>query len=358
MSILVTGGTGFIASHVIVQLLEKNNDIIIIDNLHNSSKDMIQKIISIVGSHKSNQIKFIEGDICNSDLLHDIFTNNNINSVLHFAALKSVGESQKLPDLYHKVNVEATINLLKIMKHYKCHNFIYSSSATVYGDSKSPVTEESETGNNLACNYAQNKYDVENYIKTNYDDQYNNFNITILRYFNPIAAHKSGIIGENPNGIPNNIFPYLLKVALYTNTDADTDTSNNNKVYEKLTIFGDDYDTRDGTCIRDYIHVVDLARAHVFVLDNIIHGNDIDSKLKIYNVGTGKNTTVKELVTTFNETLIENGKKPIKYICGKRRDGDLDVSYANVNLIEKEIGFKTEYDIKDMCKDGLNFVKL
>ena len=230
-----------------------------------------------------------------------------------------------------------------------CEQFIYSSSATVYGDAVAPVNENSITGQGLSCNYAKNKYDIEQYLINN-----TKMKIIILRYFNPIGAHPSGLIGENPNGLPNNIFPYLLRVAKWTNIENDKELKTNS--YEKFTVFGNDYMTRDGTCIRDYVHVQDLAQAHIDVLSIFEKNNNPFTK--IYNVGTGKGTTVTELITTFNKILIERNKKPIKIHYGDRRIGDLDISYSNVNKIYDEVGFRTKYDIETMCIDGLNFIGL
>lgn len=346
--ILVTGGLGFIGSHVVVKLLNLYYNVIIIDNLSNSHVNILDKIKEL--KETNTELIFYEGDIRNDDDLKKIFENHEIDHVINFAALKSVSESQKYPDLYQDVNVNGSINLLTYMKKYNVTKFIYSSSATVYGDSKSPVDENSKTGNNLACNYAKNKYDMEEYLKKNKETKLKDFDITILRYFNPIGAHESGLIGEDPNGIPNNIFPYLLRVAKYTNEINDFDKSH---PYSKLTIFGDDYDTRDGTCIRDYIHVQDLADAHIKCIKYMNK-----QKLNIYNVGTGNNVTVLELVIALNETLEKNGKNKINFVIGNRRDGDLDISYSNVDLINKEINFKSKYDIYDMCEHGLRFVKL
>lgn len=348
--ILITGGLGFIGSHVVVKLLNLNHNVIIIDNLTNTNIDVLDKIKQLVDSE--SDLIFFEGDIRIKKDLENIFRNYNIDSVINFAALKSVSESQKYPELYHDVNVIGSINLLNIMKKYNVNKFIYSSSATVYGDSNSPVNEDSNTGNNLACNYAKNKYDMEQYLISNKKSLLDEFDITILRYFNPVGAHESGLIGEDPNGIPNNIFPYLLRVAKYTN-ETNYEEFDNKHPYSKLTIFGDDYETRDGTCIRDYIHVQDLADAHIKCIKYMNK-----QELNIYNVGTGNNTTVLELVKSLNKTLISNGKKEINYVIGKRRNGDLDISYSNVDKINEEIGFKSKYNIDDMCKHGLKFVNL
>lgn len=344
MYILVTGGLGFIGSHTVVKLVELNYNVIIYDNLCNSSIDTLDKINKITGM--SNKCIFIEGDIRDRDKLESVFTTYNIYVVIHMAALKSVSESEKYPELYNDVNIKGTVNLLSIMGEYKCNNFIYSSSATVYGNTVSPVTEDSKTGCNLACNYAKNKYDMEQYLITNHSD----WNIIILRYFNPIGSHPSGIIGEDPNGIPNNIFPYLLRVAKWTNTDMKDKYTDS--PYSIFTIFGDTYNTKDGTCIRDYIHVQDLARAHTSVI-KLFATNNIG--LKIYNVGTGNGTSVMDLIKAFNNCLVKHKRKPIEYKIGDKRSGDLDISFANADKIYNEIGFKTIFTIDDMCRDGINF---
>ena len=350
--ILITGGLGFIGSHVIVKLLSQPCNIVILDNLINSNITVLDMIKEIIKTN--HNVEFIKGDIRDKNILIDIFTKYKIKTVFHFAALKSVSESQKFPDLYHEVNIEGTKNLINVMAMYECKEFIYSSSATVYGNSLSPVTEETVTGNGLSCNYARNKYDIENYLIDNSKDNMPlcNWKIIILRYFNPVGAHPSGLIGENPNGIPNNIFPYLLRVAKSINSNDLIQDS----PYNIFTIFGNDYLTKDGTCIRDYVHVQDLARAHVDVLK--LFDNELASFVKIYNVGTGKGTTVKELIDTFNYVLIKRNKKPIIYQYGSRREGDLDVSYSEVNKIFEEVGFKTIYDIETICVDGLNFINL
>lgn len=349
-NILVTGGLGFIGSHVVIKLLENNHKVIIIDNLSNSELTTLDKIKHIV-QEKSNNLTFVEGDITIAETLHQIFNDTKIDCVFHFSALKSVSESEKYPEQYYYNNVFGTIQLLDIMKMYKCNNFIYSSSATVYGSEPAPVCETMTTGNDLSCNYAKNKHDVEQYIINNCND----CKIVILRYFNPIGSHKSGLIGENPNGIPNNIFPYLLRVARQVNQDVHDSES----PYDKLTVFGNDYETSDGTCIRDYIHIDDLAHAHINAFDYLNQDDtNINIKESIFNVGTGNGTSVLELINTMNNVLVEHNKKTIPYEIGTRRVGDLAISYANVDKIEQVLGFKTCHDIKQMCHDGLTFIGL
>lgn len=370
--VLVTGGLGFIGSHVVVKLCVKFLNIIILDNLSNSDANVLDKIKSIVPNEfiQNLNITFIKGDICDNDILDKIFKQYPIKIVLHFAALKSVSESQKYPELYDQVNVEGTKNLMSVMKNNGCKKFIYSSSATVYGNEPAPVNENTNVGQGLTCNYARNKYDVERYLVENSTGHgmFSDWRIIILRYFNPIGAHPSGKIGEDPNDIPNNVFPYLLRVAKWTNTNHSLLLGTCEKSpYEIFTVYGNDYRTRDGTCIRDYVHVQDLARAHVDALSvlNINHQDSdqnitkiTDGILKIFNVGTGKGSTVMELVSSMNKILLSRGKKPIPYRIGSRREGDLDISYADVTKIAQEIGFKSEFDIDKMCEDGLNFAGL
>lgn len=351
MYLLVTGGLGFIGSHVVVKLINLDYKIVVYDNLSNSDIVMIDKINKI--TNKIDNLIFIEGDIRDKNKLNDIFNTYDFLHVFHFAALKSVSESEIYPKLYKDVNVNGTLALLDVMNKFNCKNFVYSSSATVYGDTVMPTTEESLVGNNLSCNYAHNKYDVEQYLINEHNKEgiLKDWNIIILRYFNPIGAHPSGIIGEDPNGIPNNVFPYLLRVAKWTNeTSLHKDL---NSPYKIFTIFGNNYDTHDGTCIRDYIHIEDLSQAHVDVIKVLNN-----SQLIIYNVGTGNGTTVMELVKSINRILVKNNRKEINYRIGERRKGDIDISYAKVNKIYKDIGFKTKYTINDMCKDGLNFIGL
>jgi UDP-glucose 4-epimerase len=260
--------------------------------------------------------------------------NNPINTIIHFAALKSVSESIQKPELYYKTNITGTLNLLDMMKKYNCNNLIFSSSATVYGNQNYPVSEESNTGKGITNPYGRTKYIIEEVLK-DYSIANKEFNIIILRYFNPVGAHPSGLIGEDPNGIPNNLCPYLLKVA--------------EKKIEKLMIYGMDYDTEDGTCKRDFIHVVDLAKAHVAAVNNI---NKLPN-INIYNVGTGTSVSVLEFVLEFQEV----NKVNIKYDFGNRRDGDLPIVYAEVNKIKNELGWVAEKTLKDICKDSYNFVK-
>ena len=331
MRILLTGGLGFIGSHNAVVLCEQNIEIIIIDNLSNSSIEVLDKIKKIV--KKPELIQFIEGNINNIDILHKIFLEyGKIDGIIHFASLKSVGESIKEPILYYKENLNGLLNLLQIMDTYNCNKIIFSSSATVYGSNCTcPLKEINKTGDSITNPYGQTKYFQEQFL-IDYSKIHPEKAITILRYFNPVGAHSSGIIGEDPNGIPSNLFPYILRVAT--------------KEYKELNVFGNTYNTNDGTCIRDFIHVMDLAEGHVETLKKQKSG------LNIYNLGSGKGTSVLELVTTFEKINCIQ----IPYTIRDKRDGDIDIVYADVSKVYNEIGWKTKRSIEDICKDGYNFI--
>src|SRR5579872_7420694 len=352
--ILVTGGLGYIGSQVVIQMIEKSYNIIILDVLINSNLiifDKIKKLTNISDNNENNLI-FIKGDIRDTTILEMIFTTYVIETVMHFAALKSVNESQIYPELYKDVNVIGTKTLLNVMNKYNCTNFIYSSSAVVYGNAAPPVTETTSTGQNILCNYGLNKHEVEQYLieNTRIGGHLQHWKIIILRYFNPIGAHPSGLLGEDPNDVPNNIFPYLLRVAKWTNLpDFKEATGGDNSPYSIFTVYGNDYDTPDRTCIRDFIHIQDLARAHVVVHDSLLVDN-AKSNLYIYNVGTGHGISVLELITALNDILIKKGKKTINYKIGPRREADIIVSYANSDKIHMEVGFKTQYDVHKMCE--------
>ena len=332
--ILVTGGLGFIGSHTVVELLLNNYNIIIIDNLVNSSKDVLKKIQNIT-NYKN--LLFFNIDIRDTLRLENLFVEYKISLVIHFAALKSVSESINNPLQYYDCNVNGTINLLNVMKKYDCIKIIFSSSATVYGNNIYPVNEESSIGNGITNPYGKTKHIIEQILQDLYISN-NDWSITILRYFNPIGAHPSGLLGENPNDTPNNLFPYLLKVSV-------------GKILS-LNIYGNDYDTPDGTCIRDFIHVVDLARGHVKALEQIFNLQK-DTKINIYNLGTGKGTSVKELIDTFEK--VNDIKLTYKYTT--RRDGDLSCVYTDIKKSSTELGWNCIYNIEDMCKHGYNFTK-
>ena len=325
--ILVTGGLGFIGSHTVVELLDNNYDVIIIDNLFNSKIETLDKIKKITGK----DVIFYNEDVCNKEALRKIFKNHKIDAVIHFAGYKAVGESVEKPLMYYRNNIDSTLTLLEVMDEFNTRNIIFSSSATVYGKPKSlPIYEDFPLSTTNP--YGTTKLFIE-YILNDLYVSNNDWNITILRYFNPIGAHKSGLIGEDPRGIPNNLMPYIVKVA--------------NGELPILSIYGDDYDTVDGTGVRDYIHVVDLAKGHVLALKNNKTG------LKIYNLGTGKGTSVLELVNAFEKV---NNIKINKKIA-PRRPGDIDACFASCDKAFKELGFKAQLDINEMCKDAYNFVK-
>ncbi len=327
MEILVTGGLGFIGSHTVVELIENGHNVIIIDNLSNSKIEVLDKIELITGTKP----KFYQMDLLNFEHLQKVFKENKIDGVIHFAGLKAVAESIQIPLKYYENNIIGTINLLKCMQDNDIKNFVFSSSACVYGfPNKNPIDEDSPS--NCATNpYGRTKCFIEEILKDCYMAN-PTFNFTILRYFNPIGAHKSGLIGEDPNGIPNNLMPYILRVA-----EGKSD---------KLHIFGNDYDTHDGTCIRDFIHVVDLAKGHVKALEHINN-----SGLNIYNLGTGKGTSVLELVNSFNSV---NGNL-VNYDFVERRPGDVPVNFAKTDKAKNELGFETKLNIEDMCKDSWHF---
>lgn len=332
MNILLTGGLGFIGSHVASVLGQDiKNKIIIIDNLDNSEGSVLDKIKLLV-KYPENII-FIEGDILNSHLLETIFNDYKINSIIHFASLKAVGESISEPLLYYEKNLNGLLTLLKTMKKFNCKKLIFSSSATVYGiDSKSPLKETDNVGLGISNPYGQTKYFQEqilqDFIKANLD-----YEITILRYFNPVGAHPSGLIGENPKGIPNNLFPYILRVAI--------------KIYPQLNVYGNDYNTKDGSCIRDYIHVMDLAEGHVSALNNIKKG------INVYNLGTGNGISVLEFIKTFKKV----NSCDVPFTISDRRDGDLEEVYADANKVKNEIGWESKRSLEDICIDGFNFIK-
>ena len=326
MKVLVTGGCGYIGSHTTTLLLKENIDVVIIDNLSNSKIDVLDKIREITGK----SVTFYQEDLCNLDGVRSIFEKEKFDAIIHFAGLKAVGESVSKPLLYYQTNLISTMNLLTCMKEFSVKKLVFSSSATVYGNPSSlPILEDFPLS---ATNpYGQTKLMIETILKDVYKAD-NSLDITILRYFNPIGAHESGLLGEDPNGIPNNLMPYIVKVAT-------------NKL-PVLNVFGNDYNTVDGTGVRDYIHVMDLANGHILALKNPKSG------LKIYNLGTGKGTSVLELVTMFEK--VNNLK--INYKIVARRPGDIDACYASNKKAKNELGFETKYSLEDMCKDSYNFV--
>lgn len=330
MKILVTGGTGYIGSHTCVELLNNGYEVIVLDNFSNSKIDVLDKINKITGK----SVKFYEGNMIDRDILEKIFTENDIDAVIDFAAYKAVGESVKKPVEYYTNNVSTVLVLLDVMNKHNCKNIVFSSSATVYGTPDVvPITEECKTGGTTNP-YGTSKLFVEQILKDLYKAD-NEWNIVILRYFNPIGAHESGLIGEEPNGIPANLMPYISKVA--------------SGKLECLSVFGNDYDTKDGTGVRDYIHVVDLARGHIKAIEKISH----DKGLFIYNLGTGVGYSVLDIINAFEKA---NGIK-INYKIAPRREGDIAICYSDPTKALNELGFKTTKTIEDMCRDAWNYEK-
>lgn len=325
--ILITGGLGYIGSHTCVELLKLNYELLIVDNLVNSDKKVLEKIELI----SRKKVKFILLDITNYEKLDNVFKENNIDTIIHFAGLKSVSESISKPDLYYRNNVIGTKNLILLMNKYNVKNFIFSSSATVYGNQTSPINEKMKLKKRTNP-YGETKVQSELLLKNAYKEN-NKLNISILRYFNPVGAHKTGLIGENPKGKPNNLMPMIIMKA---NNDID-----------ELFVFGDDYKTSDGSCVRDFIHVVDLARGHCSALRYIKNG------INIYNLGTGKGTSVFEIIKAFEKY----NEIKIQYQISKRRVGDLAEVYADVDKAKKELNWDTKYNIKDMVIDSWNFSK-
>lgn len=327
MKVLVTGGTGYIGSHTVIELINEGVDVVIIDNLSNSKEEVHDILEEITGK----RIPFYIGDVCDKDLLRKIFIEEEIDWVIHFAGYKAVGESVLNPLKYYRNNLDSTMSLLEVMDEFGVYNIVFSSSATVYGKPASlPINEDFPLSTTNP--YGTTKLFIEHILNDLYISN-PKWNITILRYFNPIGASKTGLIGENPNDIPNNLMPYIVKVA--------------SGELECLNVFGDDYDTVDGTGVRDYIHVIDLARGHVLSLKNK------ESGVHIYNLGTGHGTSVLELVKTFEEV---NGVK-VNYKVVERRPGDIDECYASIEKASRELDFKPIYDIHDMCLDAYNFIK-
>lgn len=327
MNILVTGGTGYIGSHTVVELLERDHNVIIVDNLSNSKYEVLNRIKKIT----NKDVTFYQIDVCNKEDLKDVFKKHKIDSVIHFAGLKAVGESTEIPLKYYENNILSTLSLLEVMKEFDCKNLIFSSSATVYGfQSVMPINEDASLS---ATNpYGRTKLFIE-YILKDLCLSDKSWNIAMLRYFNPVGAHSSGLIGEDPNGIPNNLCPYITQVAIGK--------------LPYLNVFGDDYDTIDGTGVRDYIHVVDLAIGHVCAINKLT----TNPGLVIYNLGAGKGYSVLEMVKAFEKAT---GKK-IAYKITPRRAGDIGTCYADASKAYNEMGFKTSKTIDDMAIDAWRF---
>ncbi len=329
MTILLTGGTGYIGSHIASVLLSKQHKVVIIDNLSNSSKEVVTRLLSL---HPGADLQFIQGDVANKKLLEDVFAMHQIDGVIHLAGYKAVKESVDQPLLYYRNNIDTTLTLLETLKDHITTKLIFSSSATVYGDAPIPYQETMQIGSGITHPYGKTKFMIEEILKdtcaANLVSQ-----VASLRYFNPIGAHPSGLLGEHPTDVPNNLMPYIQDVATGKR--------------DKLHIFGDDYPTPDGTCLRDYIHVMDVADAHVKALEHSKSG------YSAYNIGTGRATSVMELIKAFEQV---NGVA-IPYAVDGRRDGDLAEFYADVSLANSEFGWQASRTIEDACRDSWNFTK-
>ena len=352
MKILTTGGTGYIGSHVVVELLNQGYEVEILDNLSNSKIAVLDQIKKITGQKP----KFHQVDLCDFKATEKVFENGNFDLIIHFAGLKSVNESVEKPLAYYDNNLAGTINLLKLAQKYDARNFIFSSSATVYGTQETPECfENMETGRGITNPYGQTKFMIEQILK-DLAVAWPEFSCVCLRYFNPVGNHSSGLLGENPNGIPNNLMPYIMKVA--------------KGELKELSIFGNDYDTPDGTCRRDYIHVVDLAKGHLAAIkvltsekqsapiNQTTPANQLASTDKslpnfhVYNLGTGQPTSVLEMVETFEKV----SGRPLPHKFAARRAGDLPETWANADKAKRELNWQTELTIKDAIRDTLTFI--
>ena len=326
--ILVTGGAGFIGSHTCVELLDSGYEVVVVDNLCNSSKESLKRVEKITGK----SVKFCEADIADKDAMNKVFEENDISCVIHFAGLKAVGESVQKPLEYYQNNISGTLNMCEVMRNHGVKNIIFSSSATVYGDPASvPITEKFPKGQ-CANPYGWTKSMLEQ-ILTDIQFADKEWNVILLRYFNPIGAHKSGLIGEDPNGIPNNLMPYVMKVAIGQ--------------LPQVNVFGNDYPTPDGTGVRDYIHVVDLAKGHVKAIEKI----EENPGVKIYNLGTGKGYSVLDVINNVSKAV----GKEIPYVIAERRAGDIAECYADPALAKEELGWEAQYGMKEMCEDSWNW---
>ena len=331
MAILVIGGAGYIGSHTVVELLNENKEVIVVDNFSNSKPEMLDKIKKIT----NKDFKFYELDYSNKEKMDKVFAENKIDSVIHFAGYKAVGESVEKPIEYYTNNVSGTLNLLDVMRKHNVKTIIFSSSATVYGDPEVvPLTEMCKIGGTTNP-YGSSKLFIEQILKDVYKSD-NTWDVCILRYFNPIGSHESGIIGEEPQGRPNNLMPYIVRVA--------------SGELEELSIFGNDYNTPDGTGVRDYIHVVDLAKGHIKALEKL---EKEKSGIYIYNLGTGKGYSVLDMVHAFEKTT---GQK-IKYKITERRAGDIATCYADATKAKEELNWVAEKTLEDMCRDAWNYIK-
>lgn len=331
MSILITGGAGYIGSHTCVLLLDAGLDIVVLDNFCNSHPESLERVKNLTG----RDFPTYRADINDRETLDTVFKQHEIDAVIHFAGLKAVGESNHLPLAYYHTNLGGTISLCEVMAANNCPKLVFSSSATVYGDPKTvPITEDCPT---YATNpYGRSKLMVEEVLRDLQKSRPDFWSITLLRYFNPIGAHKSGEIGEDPNSIPNNLLPYIAQVA--------------SGKLQCVNVFGDDYDTHDGTGVRDYIHVVDLARGH---LDALNHLNAIKPRLNVFNLGTGNGFSVLEMIEKFREI----SHQAIPYVVAPRREGDIATCYADASKAKEVLGWKCQYQLDDMIRDAWHWQK-
>ena len=329
MKVLVTGGAGYIGSHTVVELINGGYEVVVVDNFSNSKPEVLDKLKKITGK----EINFYELDVCDREALKRVFNKEKIDAVIHFAGYKAVGESVSKPLMYYRNNIDSTLSLLEVMNEYNVKKIVFSSSATVYGDPEElPIRETSKLGTTNP--YGSTKLYIEGILKDLYVSD-NDWSIAVLRYFNPVGAHASGLIGEDPNGIPNNLMPYIVKVA--------------NKELPQLNVFGDDYDTPDGTGVRDYIHITDLAIGHIKAIDYVIKNSGID----FYNLGTGHGYSVLEMVNTFKEV----NRVDIPYRIVARRDGDIAMCYADTEYAYNKLGFKAQYGLSEMVESAYNYIK-
>lgn len=334
--ILVTGGSGYIGSHTVLVLLEHNYNVVVIDNLVNSNIESIVRVKELTNCD-DKRLHFYNVDLCDKNKLEEVLISydSKLKACIHFAGLKAVGESVENPLLYYNNNLISTLNLLELLDKYGCYQFVFSSSSTVYGSADVPITENTQIGIGITNPYGRTKYMLEeilhDYYKSKNLKDSSKWSIVILRYFNPIGAHDSGRIGEDPNGIPNNLMPYISQVAVGKR--------------EKLTIFGDQYNTPDGTGIRDYIHVVDLAEGHVLSLNYMEKDKKGDGTYSVFNLGTGCGYSVLEMVNSMKKA----SNKEIPFIIGKKREGDVDITYADNSKAKNELNWIPKRDLQNMC---------
>ena len=326
--VLVTGGTGFIGSETVIKLIENGYEAVIVDNLSNSKKSVLGRIEKITGVLPT----FYQADVADEKALREVFEKEKFEAVIHFAGLKAVGESVEKPIMYYQNNLGSSLTLIKLMKEFNVRNIVFSSSATVYGVPERVPLVETDPVTHATNPYGETKVMIE-HILMDTCVAWKELNVALLRYFNPIGAHPSGLLGEDPNGIPNNLLPFIAQVAIGKR--------------EKLRVFGDDYPTRDGTCIRDYIHVVDLAAGHEAALSKL----EKEPGLVVYNLGTGKGTTVLEVIDSYEKAT---GVK-INYEIAPRRPGDVTANYASVDKAREELGWEAKLDVEEACRDSYNF---